>query len=165
MSQDGQRLDPARYSVVPRTLSFLVREQQILLQKLGEGGAGWAGLYNGLGGHIERGEDPVSAAVREVREESGLHVPVQRLCGVVMVDTGGSPGIALYVFVGQVASDQPDPDRPELRWIPLDKLEQQPLVEDLPTLIPAALKAYQEHAAFSAAYRYAADGELQISFA
>lgn len=34
---------------------------------------GWqAGLLNGLGGKVEKGEAPVSAAYREVEEESGL---------------------------------------------------------------------------------------------
>jgi 8-oxo-dGTP diphosphatase len=40
------------------------------LKKTGFG----AGKWVGLGGHIEAGEDPVMAAVREVAEESGLMV-------------------------------------------------------------------------------------------
>jgi 8-oxo-dGTP diphosphatase len=41
------------------------------LKKTGFG----AGKWVGLGGHIEPGEKPVAAAVREVAEESGLLVP------------------------------------------------------------------------------------------
>jgi len=32
----------------------------------------YAGKYNGVGGHVEEGEDPMSAAVREIREETGI---------------------------------------------------------------------------------------------
>lgn len=34
------------------------------------------------GGRVEHGEDPIAAVVREVEEESGLHVKVDRLLGV-----------------------------------------------------------------------------------
>ena len=38
-----------------------------------------AGRWVGLGGHIEDGEEPAAAAVREVEEESGLIVPARTL--------------------------------------------------------------------------------------
>lgn len=38
-----------------------------------------AGKIVGLGGHVEYGESPAEAAVREVREESGVHVRLQSL--------------------------------------------------------------------------------------
>jgi len=65
MSLDGQRADPDRYTLVPRTLTFLFQADQVLLLKVDRGG--WAGLYNGIGGHLEQGEDPLTAAVRELR--------------------------------------------------------------------------------------------------
>ena len=45
------------------------------LKKTGFG----AGKWVGLGGHVEEGEKPESAAVREVLEESGLVVPADSL--------------------------------------------------------------------------------------
>jgi 8-oxo-dGTP diphosphatase len=45
------------------------------LKKAGFG----AGKWVGLGGHIEEGEKPERAAVREVQEESGLLVPADSL--------------------------------------------------------------------------------------
>jgi 8-oxo-dGTP diphosphatase len=45
------------------------------LKKAGFG----AGKWVGLGGHIEEGEKPEGAAVREVQEESGLLVPADSL--------------------------------------------------------------------------------------
>lgn len=163
MSLDGQRVDAARYSLIPRTLSFLIRNNQVLLMRLGKQAAGWAGQYNGLGGHVERGEHPLGAAVREVREESGLASVEQRLCGVVAVDTGGTPGIGLYVFVGEVpAAQQLDPQA-SLEWIDLNELGNYPLIEDLPTLLPAALEAYASRSVFSAATKFDSSGKPQIT--
>lgn len=34
-----------------------------------------AGLFNGVGGKIEAGEEPEDAMVREFEEETGMHVP------------------------------------------------------------------------------------------
>ncbi len=34
------------------------------------------------GGRVEHGEDPMAAVIREVEEESGLHVEVERILGV-----------------------------------------------------------------------------------
>ncbi len=162
MALNGQRIDSTRYSLIPRTLSFPIRSGQVLLIKLGPEAAGWSGQYNGLGGHLEPGEDPHSAAVRELREESGISLLKQRLCAVVTIDTGQSPGIGLYVYVGEVSGELLLSDQ-ALEWVPLDRLADYPLVEDLPTLLPAAIEAFSSGQVLSAAYRYSSSGELQIS--
>jgi len=68
--------------VTPRTCLCLIRRNltdgpQVLLglKKTGFG----AGKWVGLGGHVEPGEKPEEAAVREVQEESGLVVPADSL--------------------------------------------------------------------------------------
>ncbi len=164
MSLEGQRPDPARYTVIPRTLVFLLRGEEVLLLRLGEGKGAWAGRYNGLGGHVERGEDPLSAARREVREETGLIPRGLRLCGVVHVDTGSSPGIGLYVFVGEAEDgslEGSDEGRPE--WVPLDRLDSVPLVEDLTVILPRAVAVHRDGAApFSALYTFDEAGQVQI---
>jgi 8-oxo-dGTP diphosphatase len=166
MSLDGQRLDPGRYAVIPRTISFIVRQNEILLAKLPSDHAGWSNRYNGIGGHMEIGEDPSSAARREVLEETGLKLLDQHLCGVVTVDTGEILGIGLFVFVGErfegdlEASAEGIPD-----WLPIDGLAEFSLVEDLDFLIQQALKAHSEGTVFFAVYTYDSQGELQISLA
>ncbi|GAB6944910.1 8-oxo-dGTP diphosphatase [Vulcanisaeta sp. JCM 14467] len=52
------------------TLVYVVKDGRVLLirKKRGLG----AGYYNGVGGKIESGEDVVSAAIRECREEVGI---------------------------------------------------------------------------------------------
>jgi len=159
----GQRLDPDRYALVPRTLTFLERGGQILLLRLAEDRGEWAGRYNGIGGHIERGEDPLSAARREVAEESGLQAPGLKLCGVVAVDPGSRIGIGLYVFVGEPG---PGTIRPSaegtLEWASPESMAALPLVSDMPFLLPRALAAYRQGTTFSAAYQSTAEGTLQI---
>ncbi|MFQ5921945.1 MAG: NUDIX domain-containing protein [Anaerolineales bacterium] len=164
MSQDRQRLDPDRYAVIPRTISFVVRQNEILLIKLASDREGWSGRYNGIGGHIEPGEEPLSAARREVLEETGLSLSEQQLCGIVTVDTGGSPGIGLFVFVGEaVENDLSAGPEGAPAWLPIDRLADYDLVEDLNFLIPQALKAQSENTVFFAAYSYDTQSKLQIT--
>jgi 8-oxo-dGTP diphosphatase len=166
MSLDGQRIQPDRYKVIPRTLTFLLSGDEILLIRVAPGRGGWSGMLNGLGGHIERGESPFGSALREVNEETGLVPQDLRLCGVVIVDTGGDPGIGLYVFVGETQSGS-IPAGPEGQpvWHEIDRLADVELVEDLPALIPRAIASYRGAPPFSAAYVYDRSGALTIQFA
>ena len=164
MSLAGQRLQSDRYGVVPRTLSFLLRGEQILLLQLPPNRGAWAGKLNGVGGHIERGEEPRASALREVAEETGLIPgPSFRLCGVVIIDTQQIPGIALYVFVGEAPQGEVRPSAEGSPvWVALQDLDEQDVVEDLPVILPLALDAYRGHAPFTAAYAYDRDGSLRI---
>ncbi len=165
MSLDGQRIQPGRYAIIPRTLIFLTRPGEVLLIKNAPGRGAWAGLLNGVGGHLERGESPHSGAVREIQEETGLTALGLRLVGAVVIDTGSSPGIGLYVFVGKVTGGNPRRTEEGLpQWVPYDRLDQEPLMQDLPQLLPRALEAYEAGLPFTALYRYDADGRLEITF-
>ncbi len=165
MSLAGQRLDPRRYAVTPRCLVFGVDGDRLLLLRLPADRGPWGGLYNGIGGHIEAGEDARSAARREIREETGLTAGELILAGVVLIDTGTSPGIGLYVFVARVgpgaitATHEGAPT-----WVGRDEVAGLPLVADLPTLLPRALAVADGSPPFSAAYRYDSDGTLRITF-
>jgi 8-oxo-dGTP diphosphatase len=164
MSLAGQRLQPDRYSVIPRTLTFLTRPGEVLLMRVPPGRGAWAGRYNGIGGHIERGEDPQSSAIREVREETGFIVGDLQLRGVVLVDTGGIPGIALYLFTGEGPAGPPAASvEGTAEWIRTTQLAQTPLVEDLPTILPRLLE--NPDRPFSAVYTYSGDGALSIRIA
>ena len=139
-----------RYLAVPRTLVFLTSTNpttgadEMLLLKGAAHKRLWAGKYNGLGGHVEAGEDIHSAAVREVWEEAGIAVERLTLRGVVNIDAGYDehgqrPGVLMFVFVGAVAdralwaSAEGAPE-----WVEIGKL-QEPLVDDLYELLPRAL--------------------------
>src|SRR5512133_2875115 len=136
MPKAEQGVNQDRYMLIPRTLSFVFHEGNVLLIKGAPHKRLWANKYNGVGGHIERGEDVLTAARRELREETGLDIPSLALSGMVTVDTGESIGIGIFVFCGEYPGGDiiPSPEG-ELNWIPLDQLEQYPLVEDIPVLI------------------------------
>ncbi len=163
MPLSDQNIQPGRYSIVPRTLCFLLKDEQLLLLRIAADRGAWSGKLNGIGGHIQRGEDPLTSAKREIQEETGLKPSTLRLCGVVIVDVQEETGIGLYVFVGESPSAEirPSPEGEPL-WFPLKSLHDLDLVEDLPIIIPRALDCYRSGEPFSAAYRYDEEGKLTI---
>jgi 8-oxo-dGTP diphosphatase len=167
MSFDGQKTASGRYTVVPRTLSFLLWQDEILLMQIAPGRGAWAGLYNGVGGHIERGEDPLSSAYREIKEETGIIPTELVLCGFVSVDTKRNPGIGFFVYLGKV--DLRYEFEPGVEgtphWIRKENLKDIPLVEDLNELLPKALEHYKSGTPFFAQYLYDQHDNLEIRFA
>lgn len=167
MSLPGQRIQPERYSVLPRSLTFLLCEEHILLIRIAEDRGNWSNLLNGIGGHVEQGEDPRSAALREIKEETGMILSPSSLylSGVVTVDVGNSPGVGLYIFVGETdtmvvqSSHEGTPE-----WISLDNLETQPLVKDLPALLPRAIQSYHLQRPFCAVTTFDEAGSPCIQF-
>jgi NADH pyrophosphatase NudC (nudix superfamily) len=56
-----------RYTAYPRTLTFLLQGgDDVLLIQRSPNARLFPGLFNGVGGHVERGENVLSAARREV---------------------------------------------------------------------------------------------------
>jgi 8-oxo-dGTP diphosphatase len=165
MTLAGQRVQPERYQLIPRTLVFLLRADEILLVRIAADRGAWAGLFNGVGGHIEAGENPYSAAMREVEEETGIIPDDLQLCGVIAVYPGASPGIGIHVFVGSYAgmtlraSDEGQP-----QWIPLAQLQDLAVVEDLPFIIPRAIDSYREALPFCGITTFDDSGKPILQF-
>ncbi|MDP3183744.1 MAG: NUDIX domain-containing protein, partial [Anaerolineales bacterium] len=67
MPASEQGVSRDRYMLIPRTLIFLRRGDSVLLIKGAPHKRLWANKYNGVGGHLERGEDVLSAARRELQ--------------------------------------------------------------------------------------------------
>lgn len=55
------------------TLAFLFRGEKILLAMKKQGFG--IGKWNGYGGKLENGEEPIDGILREIEEESGLKIP------------------------------------------------------------------------------------------
>jgi 8-oxo-dGTP diphosphatase len=154
-----QKILKNRYQVVARTLTLLFDGDRVLLQKGSENKMLWAGLYNGLGGHIERREDVISSAKREIFEESGLTVNDLRIHGVVMIDVEPDQGICMFVCTGHdFRGSLRESDEGKLEWVKVDEINRVKCVEDLPLLIPRIL----EGSFFSLQYLYDEDGQLEV---
>jgi 8-oxo-dGTP diphosphatase len=166
MPKSDQGVSADRYSIIPRALIFVTRGQQVLMIKGAPNKRLWANQYNGIGGHIERGEDARTAARRELSEETGLSNVPLRLVGTVLIDAGENRGIALFVFRGAYTGGElMESAEGRLEWLPLDRLMEFPLVEDLKILLPRVLQTRPEDAPFSALYSYDDQDHLRIVFA
>jgi 8-oxo-dGTP diphosphatase len=164
--KSDQGIDHVRYQVVPRVLIFLFdQHNRVLLLKGSPQKKLWAGLYNGIGGHIEAREDILEAAQRELYEETGISDLSLDLCGQIMVDASPQVGVAIFVFKGEFHGTPLSPsDEGSLAWVDLDNLDSVRLVEDLPELLPKIAKQGPSSSMIIAKYTYGTEGDLRISF-
>ena len=111
-------------NVVPFCLIYLRDDDEVLLIKKAAGRS-HEGEWIGLGGKVEPGEDPVSSAVREFREESGLVLADPKLRGTFIWIDEVKCGI-IHIFTGTECTGRlSESEEGELRWH---------RIEDLPTL-------------------------------
>jgi len=165
MPASDQGVNRERYMLVPRTLIFLTCGEKILFLRGAKGKRLWPGLFNGVGGHIELGEDVLSAARRELHEETGLVPPSLWLCGTITIDTQTNPGVCVFVFKGETMDANPGKsDEGTLEWVSISDINHIPLVADLPQLLPRILEIKPGEPPFSAHSKYNDAGNLEITF-
>jgi len=89
------------------------------------------GKWNGLGGKIEQGETPEECVIREVYEESGLHIHNPLLRGVLTFPKfAADEDWYAFVFVAnEFEGELIDSPEGDLRWVPNEKIFELPMWE------------------------------------
>jgi 8-oxo-dGTP diphosphatase len=118
------------------------------------------GKVVGLGGHVEPGESSAEAAVREVKEESGLVVPRSALTGgaslTFLFPAHPSWDMDVDVFVAAQWTGEPvESDEIRPQWFPVAALPFDRMWDDAPYWLPQVLAGERLRATF----RYADDNE------
>ena len=117
--------------------------ERVLLARRGR--APSAGKWSIPGGLVHLGERLEEAAVREVQEETGLHVRLLGLCGVIDRVVRDADVVRYhYVIIDYVAESvggrlQAGTDAAEVRWVAVGDLGQYDCTEGLADMILRAL--------------------------
>ncbi|WP_099221413.1 NUDIX hydrolase [Listeria costaricensis] len=131
------------------TLCFLKHQQEILL--LNRNKAPWMGNWNGVGGKLENEETPLSCAIREIEEETGIRDSAYDICPsgkMEWIEENQQSGI-LHLFLAELhqkptyslplATREGILDFKSLKWI-LDQ-SNTGVVDNLPYLVTHILKS------------------------
>ena len=165
--EQGATEAQGRWLTIPRTLCFVTHGEDVLLMKRATHRRIFPDRYNGVGGHIERDEDPLSGVRREIKEETGLEVHDIQLRAIYNVDAGDSVGIVLFVFTAMSDTRQvvADEDEGTLHWVTRDAIMELDLVEDLPQLLPRILSMAEADPPLFVHVSYNSDDIIQMRFA
>lgn len=153
-----------KYSFVPRTLIFIQNNNKFLLIHKKKKDSYGYGKLNGVGGHIEKGEDPYSSARREILEETGLIVEKLDMASILFIDIGENPGIEVFVF-GAVSKNEAilTSEEGELVWMSLEEIStSKDVLDDVPMLIDICNNHQIDKAPLIVKYIYDENKELRI---
>jgi 8-oxo-dGTP diphosphatase len=131
------------YKVIPRVLILLFNEgnTEVLLIKRSLKKKIWPGFFNGLGGHVEKGEDILTAAHRELSEESGLERIKLTMVGTVTMDVEKNVGVLIFLFKGTCRARKFNKNQEGyLKWIKIKEMKKVHSIPDLPFFIDLCLK-------------------------
>ena len=138
------------------TLLFVIKDGQILLARKKRGIG--HGLWNGLGGHVEPGETPVLAALREFKEEVVAEADGVRRVGELEFYIPAEDDFSMRVFVF-VASDivgyPQETDESLPRWFAFDDIPWGKMWMDDRIWLPHVIKGRDVEGSFTMI-----DGEL-----
>ena len=156
-----------RWLTIPRALCFVLNGDDILLMKRAAHRRIFPNRYNGVGGHIERDEDPLTSIRREIKEETGLDVHSIRLRTIHNINAGAETGIVMFVFTA--ISDTRafvDPGiEGTLHWVNRSELMNLELVEDLPIILERILTMGDDDPPLFVHVSYDDNDTIQIQFA
>jgi 8-oxo-dGTP diphosphatase len=118
--------DGASIAVLSQNKVLLVRRKR----------APSAGLWSLPGGKIENGENPREAALRELKEETGIEADVEGVLDLVTIPAPDRT-YRLTVFYGRLTGGalKPGGDAEAAEWVHLDEVEARPMTEGTVELI------------------------------
>jgi 8-oxo-dGTP diphosphatase len=164
--EQGANATQGRWLTIPRTLSFVFNGEDVLLMKRAAHKRVFPNRYSGVGGHVERDEDPLTSARREIEEETGLSVHDIWLRAIYNIDSGEQIGIFLLVFTAYSRTrDVVANSEGTLHWIPQNEILNLDLVDDLPQIIPRILAMQPTDAPYFVHVSYDDADEIQMRFA
>jgi 8-oxo-dGTP diphosphatase len=130
-----------RFRIISAVHLFLMRDEQVLL--LRRFNTGYEdGNYSVIAGHMDGGEEVISAMIREAREEAGIEIASEDMQVVGVMHRNTSPERIDFFLVARSWTNEPrncEPERcDELAWYPLDHLP-----ENMVPYVYQALKNYR----------------------
>jgi 8-oxo-dGTP diphosphatase len=121
--------------------AFLVRSGEILLERRPDDAKVYPGLWDTPGGHVEEGEIPESALIRELEEELGIRVERFSL-GMVQDDVDQATDRFYRHYVYIVTAWDGEPASREERTIQWFRIDEALALPELNNLIGYALKEF-----------------------
>lgn len=127
-----------------RTVTCLILDAGRLLLQQRPAGRIWAGMLNGPGGKIEPGETAAEAVVREVLEETGLHVadPAARGSLTLLFPAPQALDLRVDIFVATALEGEALEREGALSWHALDALPFDSMWADQRYWLPAVLDGF-----------------------
>lgn len=131
-----------KHVVLPAVNVFIVKDNQVLLGR--RANTGWMdGYLCAPGGHIEEGESPTTAMLREIQEELGADVKSNDLDFLCIAARKTSPmEYASYEFLIENANyefENAEPDKcSELVWVDINNLPSD-VIDDFRQIIQEAI--------------------------
>ncbi len=151
-----------KFRVIPRVLAFIEKGDDVLMIERSKQDAFAYQKLNGVGGHIEKGEDPLSAIRREVMEESGLDIAKFVLHAVIFIDIETDEGVEVFVFSAEFPGGELHASSEgKLCWVNKRDLLKKKVIKDVPLLLKVIDDSKRDGEVKYLQYRYV-NGELGI---
>ena len=97
------------------------------------------GKWIGVGGHVEENETIDQAAVREIKEETGLDVHSLSCCGEVLFINDDYQEMMYVYEITDFSGELIECDEGELRWIPIKDIYNYPMWEGDKAFLPKVI--------------------------
>jgi len=157
-----------RYTVLPRTLIFIFKENKLLMMRYSGKGSNQTqeksdrkDVYNPIGGHIEMGERIIDSAVKETKEEAGIALINPRVRGIINVSGFAGKNIMNFVVSG-TTNDQPVSStlEGELQWVDIADIPNLNVFPDLRPILDKLL-SLKDNDIFTGVAQFNGKFELQ----